>query len=242
MILYPAIDLMGGRCVRLSQGKRSECTVYSDNPAEMAEKWAAMGSKWLHVIDLDGAIDGVCFSNRDAIIEIVNAVKIPVQVGGGIRTADNVRRYLGDGVARVIVGTSALQSRDFAREVFSEFGEKAAVSIDSADGRVAVKGWTGYTGLETVAAARMMRDDGAKVIILTDIRRDGMLTEPNYEMMLDVADAVDVPVIAAGGVSSVKHVERLASLNHPNISGAIIGKALYTGKFDLADAIKKFPQ
>jgi phosphoribosylformimino-5-aminoimidazole carboxamide ribotide isomerase len=242
MILYPAIDLMDGKCVRLEQGRRERCTVYSEQPEKMAIRWAACGAKWLHVIDLDAAIDQNCFANRAAVRAILSAIDIPVQLGGGIRTADHIKQYLDDGVARLIVGTSVLESRDFARGIFSGFGECVAVSIDSANGKVAVKGWTDYTDIGTVEAALRMREDGAKRIILTDIKRDGMLSEPNFEMMAEVADATGVQVIAAGGVTLVEHVARLATLGRPNIEGAIIGKALYTGDFDLKAAIKEFPQ
>ncbi len=240
MMLYPAIDLMGGKCVRLTRGVREECTVYSDQPEKMAARWFAAGCKWLHVIDLDGAIDQRCFANRDAVKRIVDAVDVPVQVGGGIREADHVRKYLEDGVARVIVGTKVLESREFARDLFAEFGDKVAVSVDSANGKVAVKGWTDYTDLDTVDAALRMQEDGAKVIIFTDIKRDGMLTEPNFEMMDEVAKALDIGIIAAGGVSDADHIRRFIELGHDNITGAIIGKALYTGDFDLEEAIRKY--
>lgn len=243
MILFPAIDLMDGKCVRLTQGKREQCTVYSDRPQEMASRWIGEGAKWLHVVDLDAAIDCKCFANRAAVRAILAAAGgIPVQIGGGVRSADHIRGYIDDGVARVIVGTSVLESRDFARAIFAEFGERVAVSIDSSHGIVAVKGWTGMSDLKTLDAVHRMRDDGARTIILTDIRRDGMLTEPNYEMMAAAADAVDTDLICAGGVSSVDHVARLAALNKPNIVGAIVGKALYSGDFDLREAIKRFPQ
>ena len=143
---------------------------------------------------------------------------------------------------RVIVGTSVLESRDFARASFSEFGGRVAVSIDSSSGIVAVKGWTGMSDLKTIDAVKRMKEDGARAIILTDIRRDGMLTEPNYDMMAEVAGAVDLPLIAAGGVSSIEHIEKLEALGKDNIIGAIIGKALYSGDFDLRKAVKRFPQ
>ena len=243
MNLYPAIDLMDGRCVRLTQGKKEQCTVYSDRPREMALRWIDEGGRWLHVVDLDAAIEGRCYANRAAVKSIVAAAGgVPVQVGGGVRSAEHIRGYLDDGVSRVIVGTSVLESREFAREIFAEFGERVAVSIDSSNGMVALKGWTSMSSLKTLDAVARVRDDGARVIILTDIKRDGMLTEPNYEMMADAADASGVPVIAAGGVSSVEHVARLAALGRPNVDGAIIGKALYEGTFDLHAAVKQFPQ
>lgn len=245
MILYPAIDLMDGKCVRLEQGKRERCTVYSGHPEEMAVRWTSMGAKWLHVVDLDAAIDQNCFANRKAvraILSAVSAMKVSVQLGGGIRTADHIKRYLDDGVARLIVGTSVLESREFARSIFSGFGDRVAVSLDSSGGKVAVRGWTSSTNIDTLGAVLRMRDDGAKRIILTDIKRDGMLTEPNYKMMVAAADAVDIPFVAAGGVTRVEDIERLVALGKPNIEGAIIGKALYSGDFDLKAAIEKFPQ
>lgn len=274
MILYPAIDLMGGKCVRLEQGKRERCTVYSGHPKEWALRWTGMGAKWLHVVDLDAAIDQNCFANREAVRAILAAVDVPIQLGGGIRTADQIRQYLDDGVARLIVGTSVLESREFARSIFSEFGDRVAVSIDSSGGKVAVKGWTSITDMNTKDVAKRMRDDGAKRIILTDIKRDGMLTEPNYkdigatagtmwpitdtetdklgnwvllsapnfDMTSKVAVTAGVKIIAAGGVTLVEHIERLVALRRRNIEGAIIGKALYSGYFDLKAAIEKFPQ
>lgn len=242
MILYPAIDLMDGKCVRLTRGERDLRTEYSENPAEMARKWAAAGAGWLHVVDLDAALDQNCFANREAVCAIVKSVDIPVQVGGGIRTSAHIAQYIEDGVARVIVGTKVLESRDFARQIFSEYGEKIAVSIDSANGKVAVKGWTDYTELGTIEAALRMKDDGAKTIIFTDIKRDGMMTEPNYEMMDEVAGALDIDVIAAGGVSRLEHVDRLVALGRKNIAGAVIGKGLYEGTFDLEAAARKYPK
>ena len=209
----------------------------------MAARWAGDGAKWLHVVDLDAAIECRCFANRAAVRAIMAAAGgVPVQIGGGVREVAHIRGWLDDGAARVIVGTSVLESRDFARAIFSEFGGRVAVSIDSSSGIVAVKGWTGMSDLKTVAAARRMKEDGARTIILTDIRRDGMLTEPNYDMMAEVAGAVDLPLIAAGGVSSIEHIEKLEALGKDNIIGAIIGKALYSGDFDLREAVKRFPQ
>jgi len=240
VIMLPAIDLMGGKCVRLTRGERDQCTVYSDRPESMALRWEKTGAKWLHVIDLDAAIDQNCFANREAVRAIISEVGMKIEVGGGIRSAAHIRQYLEDGVERVIVGTSVLESRDFAKSIFSEFGERIAVSIDSADGKVAVKGWTDYTDLETVEAARRMRDDGARVIIFTDIKRDGMLTEPNYGMMDEVAAALEIDIIAAGGVSQLEHIDKLMALGRPNIVGAVIGKALYAGTFDLDEAVRRF--
>lgn len=242
MILYPAIDLMGGKCVRLTRGRKEDCTVYSDNPPEFARKWVDAGAKWLHVVDLDATIEQRVFANRAAVRAIVAEAGVPVQLGGGIRKLEHISQYLEDGVSRLILGTSVLESRDFARDVFREFGGKIAVGIDSSNGKVAVKGWTELTELGTVEAALRMRDDGARVIIFTDIRRDGMLTEPNFEMMEEVAEKLgsEVEVIASGGVSRVEHIEKLIALGRPSITGAIVGKALYEGTFDLALACSKF--
>ncbi|HOC92066.1 MAG TPA: 1-(5-phosphoribosyl)-5-[(5-phosphoribosylamino)methylideneamino]imidazole-4-carboxamide isomerase [bacterium] len=243
MNLYPAIDLMDGKCVRLTQGKRELCTVYSDKPEQMAIRWAREGAKWLHVIDLDAALDQKCFSNLEAAKAIFEASPgIRTQVGGGVRSAADVGRWLKEGASRVIVGTSVLESRDFAKGLFSEFGESVAVSIDSKGGKVALRGWTDESEIETIEACLRMRDDGAKLIILTDIVRDGMLTEPNFDMMSQAADALEIPVVCAGGVSLVEHVERLASLEKSNLDGAVIGRALYTGDFDLKAAVERFPQ
>lgn len=242
MILYPAVDIMEGKCVRLTQGKRAARTVYYEDPAEPAKKWVSNGAKWLHVIDLDAALDAQCFVNRPAIERILKAVDVPVQVGGGVRTPEDVQTWLDIGVARVIVGTKALASREFATEIFSSFGDRVAVSIDSRDGFVALRGWQDASSLPTERAVREMSDAGAKVIILTDIRRDGMLTEPDFGGLSDSAAVTKARIIAAGGVSTVEHVDRLAAIGHANINGAIIGKGLYEGTFDFKAAIAKYPR
>lgn len=243
MIIYPALDLMGGKCVRLTQGERDRSTVYSGDPAEVARKWLDAGATWLHVVDLDAAFDQSCFANLESIrkiLEVTRAANAKIQVGGGIRVEEHIKKYVDEGVARVIVGTAALESPGFAKEIFDEFGAKVALGLDSRDGNVAVKGWTSVTNLSTEATAVQMQSLGAKVMIVTDIRRDGMLTEPNFDLMAHLCGLLDVRIIVSGGVSDISHVERLHKLNLANIDGVIVGKALYEGQFDLAEAIKLY--
>ncbi|MEW5947021.1 MAG: 1-(5-phosphoribosyl)-5-[(5-phosphoribosylamino)methylideneamino]imidazole-4-carboxamide isomerase [bacterium] len=237
MIVIPAIDLLGGKCVRLVGGRREECTVYPGTPAGIARGWADAGAEWLHVVDLDAAFEQRCFANLDGVKAILGAVDVPVQVGGGVRTPDDVRKYLDIGAARVILGTAALESRGAAKEMLSRFGGRLAVALDSRDGKVAVRGWLGDTGLDTVGAAKMMEDDGAKTLIVTDIRRDGALARPNLDLIAAVADAAAAGVIASGGVSSLDDLLEIKRLGRRNVTGVITGKALYEKAFDLAAAI-----
>lgn len=269
MIIYPAIDLMGGKCVRLVQGKRENCTVYSDRPEEIALKWANAGAMWLHVVDLDAALDQKCFSNLDAIKKILKKVSgsgVKVQVGGGIRTTDDIQTYLDEGISRVILGTVALkymtESPDVLEGIFEVHGEKVAVGIDSVDGKVIVKGWTACTEFEVVLTALYMYRYGARVLIFTDIKRDGMLTEPNFELMKTLTEvdlikekSLDVEfvkflsrfwrpgtlkIIASGGVASIDHIRYLFHNCGSNLNGVIVGKALYEGKMDLREAIDNY--
>ena len=242
MIIYPAIDLMDGQCVRLVQGVRENKTVYSDNPAEIALKWRDAGAKWLHVVDLDAALGQKCFANLDAVKNIIAQSRLKVEIGGGIRKAEHIHRYLEEGASRVIVGTAALESEEFASEIFAEFGPKVALGLDSRDGKAAVKGWTSLTSIATEDAAIKMQSLGAKIIILTDIRRDGMLTEPNFDMVDRLCGMLDMQVIASGGVSQIVHLDKLNRLGRNNLNGAIVGKALYEGKLDLEDAIRLYQE
>jgi len=242
MIIYPAIDLMDGKCVRLVQGERDRRTVYSDNPADTACRWRDAGAKWLHVVDLDATLDQRCFANLESVKSIVAKSGLKVELGGGIRTAEHIRTYLGEGVERVITGTAALQSEQFASEIFAEFGARVALGLDSRDGKAAIKGWTSLTDIGTEDAALKMQQLGAKIMIVTDIRRDGMLSEPNFEMLDRLCEILDAEIIASGGVSDIEHVRRLHELGRPNMNGAIVGKALYEGRFDLAKAIELFQE
>lgn len=235
-IPIPAIDLLDGRCVRLSQGDYARVTTYGDDPVAMARQWQARGGARLHVVDLDGARDGnPC--NHDVIARIAAALDIPVQVGGGIRDAATVEALLNRGVERCILGTRAAQDRAWAQEMFGRFGDSLILGIDAKDGLVAVKGWVETTTMTAVELARALRPAGASRIIYTDISRDGMLTGPNIEATARLAVETGMAVIASGGVSSLDDLHRLSK--HPGIEGAIIGRALYTGAINLEDAVRE---
>ncbi|HHL39826.1 MAG TPA: 1-(5-phosphoribosyl)-5-[(5-phosphoribosylamino)methylideneamino]imidazole-4-carboxamide isomerase [Deltaproteobacteria bacterium] len=234
MKIYPAIDIKGGRCVRLVQGRMDAETVYSDDPVEVALRWRREGGAMLHIVDLDGAVEGGA-RNFETIEAIVKAVDIPVQVGGGIRDRAAAERYLSlDGVGRIIIGTAALERPGFVEELARAHPGRIAVGIDAKDGRVAVKGWVEVTGTSAVELARRLDGAGAACIIYTDIARDGMLGGPNVEATRGIVEAVDIPVVASGGISSLADIE---SYRGVGVEGIIIGKALYTGDVRLADAV-----
>lgn len=236
MEIIPAIDIIDGRCVRLVQGKFDEETVFSDNPVEMARRWASQGATRLHVVDLDGARTGNP-QNLKVVQEIVQAIEIPVQMGGGIRTLDMAKRVLRTGADRVIVGTSAALDSNTAREMFVELGDSAVLGVDALNGYVAVRGWQARTEERAVDFARRMEQFGAKRVIFTDISRDGMLTGVNVYALERMLGAVKIPVIASGGVGSVEDIRRLLSVKYDNLEGVILGKALYTGAVSLPEAI-----
>ena len=228
MLLYPAIDLMNGQAVRLRQGLAGEKTVYSDNPAAVAREWAARGGDWIHVVDLDAAFTGVQ-ANHDTVQRIVDAVAIPVQVGGGLRDEDAIERALGAGVARVVIGTRAAESPDFIARAVRRFGgDKIAVGIDARDGMVAVKGWTETTAVTAADLAKSVAADGVAAVIYTDIATDGMLQGPNLAATKAMVASTPCPVIASGGVSSAADLAALENIT--GLSGAIIGKALFDGR------------
>jgi phosphoribosylformimino-5-aminoimidazole carboxamide ribotide isomerase len=237
--LIPAIDLLGGACVRLSQGRYDDATVYARDPAEQASRFAACGIARLHVVDLDGAKAGRPV-NAGAVRAIVGAVRgIPVQLGGGLRTLASVTEVLEQGVDRVILGTVALRDPALVREAARRFPGRVAVGIDAKDGHVAVEGWTQASSARVEALARQFEDAGVAALIHTDIARDGMLGGPNLDASLALADAVSIPVIVSGGVASADDV--LAAARHASrgIAGAIVGRALYTGALDLAGTLAR---
>lgn len=238
LIPIPAIDLLGGRCVRLSQGDYDQETVYGDDPVAMALRWQAAGAARLHVVDLDGAREGSP-RNHDVIAGIAMTLKIPVQVGGGIRDAETVEKLLVLGVDRCILGTRAAQDQAWAEEMFRSFGERLILGIDAKDGLVAIKGWQETTSFTAVQLALALKPAGAVRIIYTDISRDGMLTGPNVQATARLAAETGMAVIASGGMSSLDDLRHLAQ--YPGIEGAIIGRALYTGAIDLAAAVREFP-
>ncbi len=233
MILLPAIDLMSGEVVRLRQGKADQKTVYSNDPAAFAKRWQDEGGDFLHIVDLDAAFSGEQ-RNLESVRAITGAISIPCELGGGIRTVAAVERAVEAGVARVIIGTRAVESLDFVRDVAREFGgERVAVGIDAKNGLVSVKGWTEESTLTALDLAKRAEDAGAGTIIYTDIATDGMLQGPNFAETQKMLEALDCQLIASGGVSSAADVERLAQM--PGLYGCIIGKALYDGAVHLRD-------
>ncbi|MBR7163915.1 MAG: 1-(5-phosphoribosyl)-5-[Clostridia bacterium] len=234
MILYPAIDLRGGKCVRLLQGDYDQTTVYSDSPVEMAKKWENCGARFLHVVDLDGARQEA--SNRAIICEIAKTLSIPVQTGGGIRSIADIEALLTGGISRVILGTVAVQNPDFVEQAIKEYGDKIAVGIDAKDGYAAVSGWEEVSRWKAIDMALAMKKMGVCHIIYTDIATDGMLQGPNLSAMTEMAQAFGPGVIASGGVGKP---DDLVALTKTGVSGAIIGKALYTGSVDLKEALSK---
>jgi phosphoribosylformimino-5-aminoimidazole carboxamide ribotide isomerase len=237
MQIYPAIDIKGGRCVRLTQGRSDQETVYAEDPAVVAAAFQAAGSVWVHVVDLDGAFAGA--PRNLAVVERIVALGLRVQCGGGLRTRATVEQMLGCGVSRVVVGTRAAESEAFVGELVQAFGNRIAVGIDARDGRVAVKGWIDTTGTGAVALGRRMDGIGVQTLIHTDISTDGMLAGPNFTAQEAMLEAVRCRVIASGGVSSLADVARLAEIKkrRPNLDGVIIGKALYEGRVDLKELL-----
>jgi len=235
MIVIPAIDLKEGKCVRLEQGLMEKDTVFSDNPAEQARKWQDAGAEMIHIVDLDGAFAGVP-KNRAAIEAIVKGVSIPTQLGGGIRDIDTVRAYLELGLSRVILGTAAQRNPELVEEACRLFPGQIVVGIDAKNGMVAVQGWAEVTGVTAVELAKRFEGYGVAAIIYTDISRDGMMQGPNIEATRALAEAVSIPVIASGGVSSLKDIENLMAVEASGVTGVITGKAVYTGAIDLAAA------
>ena len=233
MIILPAIDLKGGQCVRLRQGKAEDVTVYSDDPVAQARTWLAQGAEQLHVVDLDGAFQGEP-KHAEVIARIVRALGIPVEVGGGLRTDAHIERLLQAGVARAIIGTRALESLGALAALVKRFGDAIAVGIDARDGFVQVKGWVETTGTRAVELAKQVESVGVKTIIYTDTATDGMLGGPNLSAMRQMCGTVSCRIIASGGVSAPEHVTALRALGCENLYGAIVGKALYDGKTTLA--------
>ncbi len=233
MEVIPAIDLRGGRCVRLTQGDYDRETVFSDDPVEMALKWVGEGATRLHVVDLDGAREGRPV-NDDVVRRIIDAVEQPVQVAGGVRTLDAVQAWLETGADRVILGTAAVRDPEMAAEAARRHGERIVVSIDAREGVVAVEGWREETKLQAKSFLQKLAGLGVQRFVYTDINRDAMLDSPNYEMIENMVGATERPLIAAGGVAKVENLTRLAELG---IEGVIIGLALYDGRVDLREAI-----
>jgi phosphoribosylformimino-5-aminoimidazole carboxamide ribotide isomerase len=235
MLIIPAIDLKDGRCVRLLQGRADAVTVYSDRPEDVAKRWQELGAKMIHVVDLDGAFSGTQ-KNIEGIKNIRRAVSVDIEVGGGIRDMERIEMLLGLGINRVILGTVAIERPELVKEASRRFPGRIIVGIDAKDGLVAVKGWVEVTSVKAKELALKMEEYGAWGIIYTDISRDGMLTGPNIEAIREMVEAVNIPVIASGGVSSIDDIKRLKEIK--GLWGVITGKALYTGAIDLKEAIE----
>jgi len=237
MILFPAIDLKDGQCVRLKLGDMAEATVYNADPAAQAKAFEAQGFEWLHVVDLNGAFAGESV-NGAAVEAILNATRNPVQLGGGIRTLAHIEGWLAKGLARVILGTVAVRDPELVREACRLFPGKVAVGIDARGGKVAVEGWAEASELGAIELARKFEGAGVAAIIYTDIDRDGVLAGINWEATLALADAVSIPVIASGGLASMADIVRMTMPDAARLEGAISGRALYDGRLDPAEALR----
>lgn len=239
MLLIPAIDLKEGRCVRLKQGLMEQATVFSDSPAEMALHWRNQGARRLHLVDLNGAFAGVP-QNFPAIKEILAAVAkdIPVQLGGGIRDLGTIEKYLDLGLTDVIIGTAAVKNPEFVREACKEFPGQIIVGLDAKDGMVAIDGWATVTEHHVVDLAKRFEDDGVNSIIYTDIGRDGMMSGVNIEATVKLAQSVNIPIIASGGLTNLDDIRALCAVEKEGVSGAITGRAIYEGSIDFAQAQK----
>lgn len=233
MEIIPAIDIRGGRCVRLYQGDYNQETVFDEDPVTAALTWYSQGARWLHLVDLDGAVVGEP-KNMDVAEEIIKETGLSIELGGGIRQEKVAEKLLRQGVSRLVLGTAAIEDRELVKKLCQRFGEAVAVSLDARDGKIAIHGWQKDTLVEVLHLSREMADAGVRRFIYTDIKRDGTLTEPNFDMIERLIAGTNVPVIVAGGISRLEHLRRIKELG---AEGAIIGKALYTGDISLEEAI-----
>ncbi len=237
MIVIPAVDLKDGRCVRLSQGRMDQESVYSEHPVEMAKHWESKGAARLHVVDLNGAVMGKPV-HRSLVKEISQSIQIPIEVGGGIRDLATIEDYLASGVRWVILGTAAFQNRGLIEEACHRFPERVILGIDAKGGKVAIQGWNEVVSLEATDLAKQFEGTGLSAIIFTDIERDGMGTGLNFQSTKNLARSTSIPVVASGGVSRIGDIEYLMELEPTGIIGVIVGRALYTGSLDLEEAIR----
>ena len=237
MEVIPAIDLLDGKCVRLYQGDYNQASVFNDNPVEVARQWASEGATRLHVVDLDGAKEGKSV-NLPVIEAIANAIDIPVQVGGGLRDRAGVTRLLDTGVRQAILGTVAVEKPELVTELCREFPQRIVVGIDARNGMVATRGWLEISEVAATDLAQRMAQQGAAAIIYTDIHRDGTLSGPNMEALRELAESINIPVIASGGVSSLTDLLSLLSLEPIGVTGVIVGRAIYTGDVSLKEAVR----
>ncbi|KZL28741.1 1-(5-phosphoribosyl)-5-[(5-phosphoribosylamino)methylideneamino]imidazole-4-carboxamide isomerase [Pseudovibrio sp. Ad37] len=236
MIIFPAIDLKSGQCVRLKLGDMDQATVFNDDPGAQAKTFQDQGFEWLHVVDLDGAFAGET-KNGAAVDAILASTTNPVQLGGGIRTMEHIDNWLAKGVARVILGTVALRDPELVKEACKKYPDRIAVGIDAKGGKVAVEGWAETSELTVIELAKQFEDAGVAAIIYTDIDRDGVLKGLNIESTLELANAVSIPIIASGGLADIKDIERLMETDCDILEGAISGRALYDGRLDPAEAL-----
>ncbi|ALC88857.1 1-(5-phosphoribosyl)-5-[(5-phosphoribosylamino)methylideneamino] imidazole-4-carboxamide isomerase [Bacillus sp. FJAT-18017] len=234
--IYPAVDMRGGRCVRLLQGDYGKETVYGDSPFEMARRFAEDGASWIHMVDLDGAKDGKRVNDRFVIQAARELPHVRIQIGGGIRTEADIAHYLGQGVARVIIGSVAITNPDFAEKMIKKYGSQIAIGLDAKGGYIATHGWLETSNVKAVDLGRRFGEAGAETFIFTDIATDGTLAGPNVAATADLASATEKTVIASGGVSSLDDLRTLAA--EKGISGAIVGKALYEQRFTLKEALQ----
>ncbi|MBI4743722.1 MAG: 1-(5-phosphoribosyl)-5-[(5-phosphoribosylamino)methylideneamino]imidazole-4-carboxamide isomerase [Actinobacteria bacterium] len=237
MIIYPAIDIKEGRCVRLFQGKMDEVTVFSENPSEVAKKWESQGAEIIHLVDLDGAVAGEP-KNLKVVEKIINSINIPVQFGGGIRQIKSLEMVFDIGVKRVVLGTSIISNLEFVLEALEKFKSRIIAGIDAKNGMVATKGWKEISNEKAVDVARRMEQIGVKRIIYTDIETDGTLKGPNIDGTRLITSETNISIIASGGISKLDDIIRLKELESLGVEGVIIGKALYSGAFSLTEAIK----
>lgn len=237
MYLLPAIDLKDGKCVRLKQGDMNQATVFGNDPAERAKSFAGQGAEWIHIVDLDGAFAGKPVNTRP-VEDILKSVDVKIELGGGIRTPDAIERWLDKGVTRVILGTAALRDPEFVKSACRLFPDRVAVGIDAKDGFVAVEGWAETSAVTAVDLARKFESAGVCAIIYTDIARDGVLTGPNLPATVALAKSVSIPVIVSGGVSSLDDIRNCKARENDNIAGVIAGRAIYDGRFTVAQAIQ----
>lgn len=236
MEIIPAIDIRGGKCVRLYQGDYGQQTTFADNPVEVALQWKSQGARWLHVVDLDGAAVGEP-RNVAVVKRIIGRSALLMELGGGIRKEEVAEELLHSGVSRIVLGTAAIEKPELVEKLNRRFGQAVVVGLDARDGKIAIHGWRKDTVFDVLDLAREMMRIGVKRFIYTDVRRDGTLTEPNFDAIGKLMDRLDVPVVASGGVARLEHLQRLGELG---VEGAIIGKALYTGDINLREAIARF--
>lgn len=237
MIIFPAIDLRGGKCVRLFKGDFSRETIFSDNPSAVAVKWEEMGAQYFHVVDLDGALQGET-KNREAIRSILGAVHIPMELGGGLRSLESIERALTGGIQRVILGSAAVENPSLVQEACHRFGDRIVVAIDARDGIVATQGWESSGNVSALDFAKQMADYGVKTVIYTDISRDGTLSGLNLEGAIELSKVSGLRVVASGGVRSLEDIRAVKAHETDGIEGVIVGQAIYSGRLDLKKALR----